>query len=153
MIRPPVILRGPTRRIAKAPLILIVTLATRELPPVTLAPGILPPVTLPTVILQGPPRLVAKRDEKGGNVLAMAVDLRKRRTGALRREAGRRELELDVVRLGLGAADVAAGRRVSDLDFVDGVAPDVIVPAEKRACAEEPTQRSVVERGDRVRKR
>jgi hypothetical protein len=123
------------------------------LAPVTLAPVTLAPVTLAPLILQRPPRLVAKRDEKGGNVLAVAVDLRKRRTGALRREAGRRELELNVVRLGLGAAHVAAGRRVADLDFVDGVAPDVIVAAEKRACAEEPTQRSVVERGDRVRKR
>ena len=120
----------------------------------TRVPRILP-LILPAALLAFLPRarLVAEGDEERGDVLAVPVDLRERRTSALGREAGRRELELHVVGLGLGASDVAARRRIADLDLVDGVTPDVIVPAEKSARSEEPAQRSVIERGDRVRER
>src|SRR5947208_1491186 len=76
-------------------------------------------------------RLIAQRDQERRHVLAMPVDLRKSRTAALRREPARRELQLNVVRLGLGTANVTARRRVADLDLVDGVASHVIVATEE----------------------
>ena len=98
-------------------------------------------------------RLIAQRDEEGRYVFAMPVDLRKSRTSALRREPRRRELELNVVRLCLGAANVTARSRVADLDLIDRVPAHVVVTSKEGSGAEQAAQRSVVERGDRVRER
>ena len=97
--------------------------------------------------------LIAQRDEKRRHVFAVPVDLGKSRTSALRREPRRRELELNVVRLCLGAADVTARSRVADLDLIDRVPAHVVVTSKEGSGAEQAAQRSVVERGDRVRER
>jgi hypothetical protein len=102
---------------------------------------------------RGAARLIAQRNEERRHVLAVPVDFRKRWARALGREACRRELKLDVVRLRLRAAYVTACGRITDLDLVDGVAPHVIVAAKEGPSAEKAAKRSVVERGDRVRER
>jgi hypothetical protein len=97
----------------------------------------------------GASHLIAESDEKRGHVLAVTVNLRKRRAGALRREAPRGELEKDAIRFGFGTLDVTPGSGLLDLDVFDRVAADVVVPAQKRSRAEQAAQRAVVQRGDR----
>jgi hypothetical protein len=92
------------------------------------------------------PRLVAERDEDGGDVLAVPVDGREGRAAALRREAPRRQLERNAVGLDLGAADSTVRRRLLDRQVVDRLAADVLVPAQERTSTEETTKRSIVER-------
>jgi hypothetical protein len=81
------------------------------------------------------------------------VARRERRAGAAGREAGRGELEVDLVRNGVGAANLAPGRGVLDHDVVDGVAAHVVVAAQVGAGAEQATQGPVVEAGERFRER
>jgi hypothetical protein len=110
-------------------------------------------------------RLIPKGDEERGNVLAVSIEgvLARRSRAALLStrsecgagagggEPGRRELELDVVGHGLGAADLAPRRGVGHGDSVDGVPPNVVVAAKKCARAKQPPQCAVVERRDRFR--
>ena len=99
------------------------------------------------------PDLVTEGDEQRRHVLAMPVDLREGRAGALAREARRRHLELDRVRVRLGAAHGALRGEVFHDHVRDGLAPDVVVAAQKGAGAEEPPQRAVVELAQRLRER
>ncbi len=95
--------------------------------------------------------LIAHGDEQSRHVLAVPVDLRKGRARALRRDAGRRELDRDLVGVGLGAADLTLRRRLLDLDVLDRVTAHVVVAAQESAGSEQSAQRSVVERRDRFR--
>ena len=99
------------------------------------------------------PHLVAQRDEERRHVLAMTVDLRERRAGALAREARGRHLELHGVRIRLGAADRALGREVLHDHVRDGLPPDVVVPPQESASAQKPPERPVVELAERLRER
>jgi hypothetical protein len=94
--------------------------------------------------------LIPQGDEQRGDVLTVPIDLRERWTGAFGREAPRGELNEDAVRGGIGPSDLAASRSFVDLDFVDGVAPDIVVAAEKGARSEQAPQRAIVKRRDRI---
>src|SRR4051812_14561652 len=77
------------------------------------------------------PHLIAKGDEQRRHVLAVAVNLRKRGTTAFRDEAGRGDLELHGIRVGIGAADGALRRNLLHLDVGDGLTADVVVAAQE----------------------
>jgi hypothetical protein len=98
----------------------------------------------------GSAHLIPQGDEQRGDVLAVPIDFRKRWTCALGRETARGELNKDAIRRGIGPSDLATSRSLVDLDFVDGVAPDVVVAAEKGARSEQAPQRAIVKRRDRI---
>jgi|SRR5580692_2467087 hypothetical protein len=82
-------------------------------------------------------------------MFAVAIDLRECWTGALRREAPGRELNVDTVGRRIGTPDLAASRGLVDLDVVDRVTPHVVIASQKGSRTEQAPQRSIVERGDR----
>lgn len=95
-------------------------------------------------------RLIAERDEERRNVLAVPVDLGKRRAAALGADPVGREADVHAVRGRLGAADLTPRASVLDGHLVDGVASYVIVAAKERAGPEQAPERSIVERGDGI---
>jgi hypothetical protein len=90
--------------------------------------------------------MVSQGNEQRSNVLAVAAVARgKCRTSASGHEPPGRELERNLVGLGLGSTDASAGTGVLDDDAFDRVAPDVVVPAKVGSRAEQTPESAVIE--------
>jgi len=96
-----------------------------------------------------PSGLVAQRDQESSHMLAVpAIAGSESRASAGRIETGRREVDRDLVGVGVGAAHVAPGGPVLDGDVVHRVPANVVVTAKIRSRAEEAAEGAVVEGGE-----
>lgn len=109
----------------------------------------------PAALLRGGPwvlasGLIADGDEERGDVFAMLLGLRKDGAVALALDALGGEHDLHRVRIGIGAADLALGRSLEDLDVLDDAAPGVLEASEESASAKEAAKAAVAQRGECV---
>jgi hypothetical protein len=97
------------------------------------------------------PHVVPESDEERGDMLAVSMYFRERGARALGVEAVGDQAEPYPVRLGLGPANDAARGGLFDLRVRDGPPAYVVVPAKEGPGAEEATEGTVVECGERFR--